>query len=91
MEYAQLAVVCRPNAKQGAVDGWVGTRLAVRVAAPAQEGKANSALVRLVAAAAKVAPSTVTVTHGAGARLKLLELPLAGLERLQATIPGYGS
>lgn len=71
--------------------GWVETRLAVRVAAPAQDGKANQALVRLVAVAAGVPPSTVEITHGSGGRLKLLTLPLAGLEQLQATIPGYGS
>lgn len=71
--------------------GWVGNRLAVRVAAPAQDGKANLALARLIASAADVPPSTVEITHGAGGRLKLLALPLAGLERLQATIPGYGS
>jgi uncharacterized protein YggU (UPF0235/DUF167 family) len=91
MELAQLAVVCRPNARQSAVAGWVDSRLAVRVAAPAQDGKANQALLRLIAAVADVPPSTVSITHGAGGRLKLLELPLAGLRRLQATIPGYGS
>jgi uncharacterized protein YggU (UPF0235/DUF167 family) len=69
----------------------VGVRLAVRVAAPAREGKANQALVGLVAATAGVPPSSVSITHGAGGRLKLLRLPLAGLQRLQATIPGYGS
>ena len=91
MEEAQLAVICRPNAKVNAVVGWVGTRLALRVAAPAREGKANEAVCRLVASAAGAAPSMVQITHGQGGRLKLLTLPLAGLEQLQATIPGYGS
>lgn len=87
----QLAVTCRPNARQSAVVGWVGVRLGVRVAAPAAEGRANRELVALVAASAGVPPSTVTITHGHGGRLKLLSLPLAGIQRLRDTIPGYGA
>lgn len=46
--------------------------LKCRVRAAASEGAANAALIRLIAAAADVAPSRVTLTGGATARVKQL-------------------
>jgi hypothetical protein len=46
--------------------------LKARVRAAASDGAANAALVRLVAATLGVAPSRVTLTSGASARIKRL-------------------
>ena len=48
--------------------------LVVRVTAPPAEGRANDAVVRLVARAAGVAPSRVALIRGATGRDKLLRL-----------------
>lgn len=58
--------------------------LVVRVKAPPTDGRANHALCRLIAASAGLAPSRVSVRHGAGSRNKLLAcegIDAAGLRR----------
>lgn len=55
-----------------AIEGWQGDILRVRVAAPAIDGRANAALLRLVAHAAGVAPSRVQIIAGEKARQKRL-------------------
>jgi uncharacterized protein len=48
--------------------------LKARVRAPASEGEANAGLVRLIARALGVAPSSVTLAAGATARIKRLTI-----------------
>ena len=45
----ELAIKVVPGASRSAIAGVLGNRLKVRVAAPAEGGKANRALVRLLA------------------------------------------
>jgi len=62
--------------------------LKVRVRALPMDGAANAALSRLLAKALKVAPKAVTLTSGATARIKRLEIEgdaatlAAGLEKI---------
>lgn len=62
--------------------------LKVRVRALPTDGEANAALVKLIAKALKVAPKAVTLTSGATARIKRLEIEgdadalSAGLEKI---------
>jgi uncharacterized protein YggU (UPF0235/DUF167 family) len=46
----------------------------IRVSAPPVDGKANAALCRLIAKAAGVAPSRVSVIRGHGAREKVVRV-----------------
>jgi uncharacterized protein YggU (UPF0235/DUF167 family) len=50
------------------------------------EGKANEALCRLIAKAANVAPSKVTVVRGHTARDKVLEVEGVGPNELRAAL-----
>ena len=59
--------------------------LKARVAAPAREGKANTALVKLIAKEMKLPKGAVTLAAGAGGRRKTLWLDGAG-EVLAATL-----
>jgi uncharacterized protein (TIGR00251 family) len=68
----RISIRLTPRAGRDAIEGWDGTVLQVRVAAPPTEGRANDALVRLVAKALKVAPSRVSVVGGAQSRTKVL-------------------
>lgn len=59
----------------------------MRIAVAAEDGKANAALARLLAQAAGVPTSGVTLTTGATARLKTFRLtgdPAAIVARLEA-------
>jgi uncharacterized protein YggU (UPF0235/DUF167 family) len=58
----------------------------IRVTAPPVDGKANDALCRLVAKAAGVAPSRVTVVRGHTARDKVLDVEGVGARELRAVL-----
>ncbi len=74
----RITVRLTPRAGRDAIDGWAedgGQRvLRVRVAAPPADGRANEALVRLLAKALGVAPSHVCIAAGAQARTKVVEV-----------------
>ena len=78
-----LAVRLTPKGGRDAVDGL--ERLAdgrsvlkVRVRAPASEGEANAALVKLIARMLGVAPRDVHLVAGQSARIKRLKIAGAG-------------
>jgi uncharacterized protein (TIGR00251 family) len=68
-----------PKGGRDAIEGWsedaAGKRLLkVRVAAPPEEGKANRALIALIADALDVAKKRVAIVSGDASRVKLLEV-----------------
>jgi hypothetical protein len=67
-----------PGAAGDRIVGRHGDAWKVRVAAPPERGKANAALVRLLARTLGVAPRDVSVVSGAGARDKIVTV--AGLD-----------
>ena len=71
---ARLAVRVQARASSDALGGERAGALVVRVTAPPVDGRANAAVCALVARAARVPKSAVTVVRGAGARDKLLEI-----------------
>ena len=75
----RLAVKLAPGASRQRIAGCVpapggGSALKIAVGAPAVDGKANAALVALLAAALGVAKGTITVVAGATQRRKVLHI-----------------
>lgn len=85
---ARITVRVTPRGGRDAIEGWAGDVLRVRVAAAPADGKANEAIVRLVARALGVPPSDVRLVSGARGRTKVLEAsgltPAEARERLGA-------
>src|SRR3989304_7162995 len=85
---ATLAVRVRPNARKTQVLGYREGTLAVAVAAPAVEGKANEALLVYLAALLAVRRSQVAIRRGMRSRDKLVMVegrrPREGTEGLPA-------
>jgi uncharacterized protein (TIGR00251 family) len=75
---ATLAVRVQPRARREEIVGMRHGVLIVRVSAPPVDGRANRALCALIAKAAGVAPSAVSVIRGAGVREKIVRVD--GLE-----------
>lgn len=69
-----LAVRLTPRASRDGIDGLKEDRIQARVRAVPEDGRANAALVELVADEIGVAKSTVEVTAGHTARLKSVSI-----------------
>ena len=71
---AELRVRLQPRARREEILGERGGAVVIRVTAPPVDGKANAALCALVAKAAGVAPSRVSVVRGHAARDKVVRV-----------------
>ncbi len=87
-----LAIKVVPGSSRDCIAGWLGEALKVRVSAPAERGRANSAAERVVADALGVPKECARVVKGATSARKVLEI--AGLSesearrRLEEVAPG---
>ena len=67
-----------PKGGRDAIDGWwtdgTGRALKARVAAPPEDGKANAALIGLLAQALDVRKSDVRIASGTASRVKTVEV-----------------
>jgi uncharacterized protein (TIGR00251 family) len=70
----RIYVTVKPNAKHADITPLSDTEFRVAVTAPSQDGKANKALIELLAGYFKVPKSTITILRGHSARQKLVEL-----------------
>jgi uncharacterized protein (TIGR00251 family) len=90
---ARLQLRVSPGAARGAVVGRHGSGWKVRVAAPPEQGKANEAVVHLLADALDLRARDVRIVSGHGSRDKTVELEgLASdeIERRLAEASGAG-
>jgi len=84
----RFAVHLSPRSAATRIDGVVDGVLKVRVAAPAVEGAANTALVRLIADELGLAARDVRIVAGAKTRQKLVMVERIGTEAIVARWPG---
>lgn len=71
----RITVRVTPNASKTEVVGRELGVLKVRLAASPTDGKANDALIRLLADEYDCAPSLVRIVKGATSKMKIVELP----------------
>jgi hypothetical protein len=83
---ARISVRLTPRAGRNAIDGWDGEILRARVAAPPVDGKANDALLRLLAKALDVAASGVVLVSGAQSRVKIVEVDGMTLDNIRSAL-----
>ena len=74
-EAVLLHVRVQPKARANAVKGWHGAALRVSVTAAPEDGKANRAVIKLLAETFDVAPSSINLVRGATSRDKWFRLP----------------
>jgi uncharacterized protein (TIGR00251 family) len=72
-----------PGARRTEVVGRHGERWKVRVTAPPADGRANEALLRLLAKTLALPPARVTLVAGHGARDKVVELAGIGADETE--------
>jgi uncharacterized protein len=74
-EAVLLHVHVQPKARANAVKGWHGAALRVSVTAAPENGKANRAVIALLAETFDVAPSSINLVRGAASRDKWFRMP----------------
>ncbi|MEE2526974.1 DUF167 domain-containing protein [Hyphobacterium sp. HN65] len=82
----QLTVRLTPNASADRIEGWIDgsdgeSWLKVRVRAIPEDGKANTALIKLLAKQAGLAKNRLTLVRGHSHRLKTIEMVCEAGER----------
>jgi hypothetical protein len=85
---SRFAVRLTPRAGSDRIDGVVDGELRVHVTAPAVEGAANNALVRLLAGELGIAKRDVRIVAGATSRRKLVVVDGLGPDAVIARWPG---
>ncbi len=78
----RLSLKVVPGASSAGIAGWLGDSLKVRVTAPAESGRANAAVRKLLAAALEVPESSVEIVAGAAGPRKVVEI--RGLSETEA-------
>ncbi len=63
-----------PGASRDEVSGWLGGSLKLRVRSPAEAGKANAAVIRLLSEVLAVPRNSLRITHGTSSTHKILEV-----------------
>jgi uncharacterized protein YggU (UPF0235/DUF167 family) len=86
----RLALRVSPGARTSAVVGRYGDGWKVRVAAQPERGRANEALVALLAATLRVPARTISVVSGHGGRDKLVELTGLAPEETERRLAAAG-
>lgn len=84
----RIRVRLTPRAKRDSIEGWRDGTLRVRVVAPPVDGRANAALVGLLADALGVAKGDVTIAAGAGSREKLVAVDGLDEDAIRSRLSG---
>ena len=67
-----------PGSSRDSIVGWLGEALKIKVQAPPEKGRANEAVIALLAGALAIDSSQITVVSGHTSPAKVLEI--AGLD-----------
>ncbi len=70
----RIAVRLTPKGGRDGIDGWRDGVLTARVAVPPEDGKANAALIALLAKSLAVPKSAIQIASGETARNKILDI-----------------
>lgn len=74
MTSCRLAVKVVPGSSRNQIVGWLDDALKVKVAAPPEKGKANDAVIALLASQFKVSPAAIRLVKGATASRKQFDI-----------------
>jgi uncharacterized protein (TIGR00251 family) len=83
---ARIAVRITTRGGRDAIEGWRNGALRIRVAAPALDGRANEALLRLLARALHLPRGRVGIAHGEHSQLKLITIHGLDQDQITATL-----
>lgn len=84
----RIQVRVQPGASRNEIVGFEGEVLRIRLTAPPVEGKANKALIALLADALRVGKSRIEIVSGHSSRQKVIEVRDLEEEEIRARLVG---
>jgi uncharacterized protein YggU (UPF0235/DUF167 family) len=87
----RFTVIVRPNARKTALEPFTDFPLRVHVSAPAQENRANEALIRLLSKELDLPQRFFTILRGKTARQKFVAVEYVDEEDLRRRLTARGS
>jgi len=83
---ARFSVHVTPGAREEQIAGWHGGSLRAKVRARAEKGRANEAVLRLLARRLGVPPANLSIVRGATSRDKLVDVEGLSERELRARL-----
>ena len=83
----RLTLKVVPSSSRDEIVGWLGDALKVKVKAPPENGRANEAVVALLADRLGIDRSSITVVSGHGSPAKVVAVDGMDDEAIRATFP----
>jgi uncharacterized protein (TIGR00251 family) len=69
-----LDIYVRPGSSVDSIDGWHGKYIKIRLAKAPQKGKANKALIKLIASKLNLPPQNITILSGHRSNYKQISI-----------------
>lgn len=70
----KLSLKVVPGASRSGIAGWLGESLKIRVTVPAESGKANRAVIKVLADALEIPRSDIDIVSGSANPRKMIEI-----------------
>ncbi len=86
---ALLKVKVVPGSSRTKIDGWLGDFLKIRVTAKPEKGRANDAVVALLADALGVPRQDVSISSGEGSPRKIFKINGLSKSEIHSRLPGH--
>ena len=83
----RLSLKVVPGSSRDEVVGWLGDALKVKVKAPPEKGRANQAVVALLADRLRIDPSSIAVVSGHGSPAKVVAVDGMNDEAIRQAFP----
>ncbi len=86
----RLKIKVVPGASSSSVAGWLGDELKIRIAAPPEKGKANGAVLKLLARELRLDKSALSLVSGNTSPHKVIEIQGMTMSEVRSAFSGEG-
>lgn len=80
-----------PGSSRTEIMGWLGKCLKIKVAAPPEKGKANQAVVKILAEKLALNEASITIVSGSTSQRKVIEIEGISPQQLSQALPPKGT
>ncbi|MEZ5538712.1 MAG: DUF167 domain-containing protein [Pseudomonadales bacterium] len=82
-----LEIKVIPGSSRTEIAGWLGDALKIKVAAPPEKGKANQAVIKLLATLFGINEAALTIVNGGTSQRKVIEIKGLTQQQIEKLLP----